>query len=273
MIPDLPPSEEPDLTSIKDKTIWKSQSDQKPLMVRWTSDFDCEKETDFWYVIKDDEYDISKLKAKRRYEITKARKSFEVRRINPSEFAEELYEIQIAAFSAYPEKYRPNVEHEVFIDGLGKWNGLCFGAFLKDAENEMTSVLCGYSYLTIQDRCINFSVQKTKPEYESQGVNAALVDGMLQHFGKQLSGGYYICDGSRSISHETAFQDYLEKYFGFRKSYCRLRIAWRPGLGWIIKLLYLFRKMLKQFDDIGIVHLANAVLTMEEIRRKCKEDK
>ncbi len=238
MIPDLPPHEEPDLTSIKDKTVWKSENGQKPLMVRWTSDFDCEKETDFGYVIKDDAYDISRLKAKRRYEITKARKSFEVRKINPSEFAEELYEVQIAAFGAYPEKYRPSVDHKAFTKGVVNWNGLCFGAFLKDENSYNTSELCGYSYLTIQGRCINLSVQKTKPEYESRGINAALVDGILQYFENELNGNCYICDGSRSISHETAFQDYLEKYFGFRKAYCRLRIVYRPSLGWLIKILY-----------------------------------
>ncbi len=241
------------------------------LLARWTTDFDCKEKTDFWYVIKDDDYDISKLKAKRRYEITKARKFFEVREINPLKFAEELYEVQVVAFSAYPEKYRPSVDHDSFVNDLGKWNGLWFGVFLRDENFEAKPELCGYSFLTKQGKYINFSVQKTNPAYESQGINAALVDGILQHFEDELNGGCYICDGSRSISHETAFQDYLEKYFGFRKAYCKLQIAYRPGLGWLIKVLYHFRNLLKKFDDIGAIHLANAVLTMEEIKRKCNE--
>ena len=79
--------------------------------------------------------------------------------------------------------------------------------------------------------------------------------------------GKYICDGARSISHETNFQDYLEKYFGFRKAYCKLHIAYNPRVKWIVKMLFPFRKMLHRFDQIGFVHQINSVLYMEELCR------
>ena len=41
-----------------------------PLLARWTEDFDCGYETEWWYVIKDTPLDLSKLKKKRRYDIT-----------------------------------------------------------------------------------------------------------------------------------------------------------------------------------------------------------
>lgn len=41
------------------------------LLARWTTDWDCGHKTQFWYVIKDDMYDISVLKRKRRYKINK----------------------------------------------------------------------------------------------------------------------------------------------------------------------------------------------------------
>lgn len=243
-----------------------------PLLVRWITDFDCGYETSFWYVIKDNVYDIQALKAKRRYEITKGRKNFEVKIISPMEYCEILYNIQIAAFNTYPAKYRPIVKHDEFILECKEWNGVCFGAFLKDKNGIPTSELCGYSYLMENGKCINFSIQKVSPKYERDGVNAALVDGILTYYTKEIGLGKYICDGAKTINHETAFQDYLEKYFGFRKAYCKLNIIYRPIIRWIIPIIFVFRKMLKRLDNIGIIHLANSVLIMEEIKRKQSKD-
>ncbi len=267
MIPDGSPDEDVDVSEIKNGSIWKREG-TKPMLARWTTDFDCGYETNWWYVIKDDKYDILSLKSKRRYEITKGRKNFEVKVITPSDHAEELYEVQVAAFSAYPEKYRPTVNHDKFVKSCSSWSGICLGAFHRTDDDSCE--LCGYSYLSIKGKCIDFSVQKTKPEYEREGLNAALVDGVLTHFENELASGIYICDGARSISHETAFQDYLERYFGFRKAYCKLNIVYRPSIRWMIPILFVFRKVLKKLDGIGAVHLINSVLMMEEIRRKCE---
>ena len=46
------------------------------------------------------------------------------------------------------------------------------------------------------------------------------------------------CDGARSFRHQTIFQDYLEKYFGFRKAYCRLHIKYKWYINIAVKLLY-----------------------------------
>lgn len=41
---------------------------------------------------------MNELKAKKRYEITKEKRNFDVKRIEPKEYDEELYNIQIEAF-------------------------------------------------------------------------------------------------------------------------------------------------------------------------------
>jgi len=128
--------------------------------------------------------------------------------------------------------------------------------------------MAGYAFLTREHQnYIDFCVLKTKPEYERLSVNAALVAGILDYYNEFLSNGGYICDGSRSINHETAFQDYLEKYFDFRKAYCKLHIEYNPKYKWVIKLLYPMRKILLKLDGVGIVHSLNSVLRMEEIVR------
>lgn len=262
-IPTTAPHEIPDISPITDASIWKSGG--APLLARWTTEFDCGYETNWWYVIKDTPFDISALKAKRRYEINKGIKNFDIKEIDPNNYAHELCDVQIAAYSAYPEKYRPSVNREEFISSVQHWNSLvCIGAFERESEN-----LCGYALLSKEsETCVDFKVMRTKPECERNGVNAALVEGILRCFNSFLTQGGYICDGARSINHETAFQDYLEKYFGFRKAYCKLHISYNPKLRWMIQLMYPIRKLLKKYDEIGKIHQLNAVLRMEEIARK-----
>ena len=231
-----------------------------PLLARWTTDWDCGHETSFWAVIKDDEYDISKLKAKRRYEITKGRRNFEVRRIEAKDYLDELFETTKAAFCAYPEKYRPTIEHDAWIEDYQKQSGITIAAF-------HGGMMCGYAYLTLHPNFIEYNVQKTNPEFERMGVNAALVDGVLTEFRQAINNGGLIIDDWRAINHETAFQDYLEKYFGFRKAYCKLHVAYNPKIRCAIPIIWKFRKQLEKKDSIGLIHQINAVLRMEEIQR------
>lgn len=111
------------------------------------------------------------------------------------------------------------------------------------------------------------AVQKTDPEFERLQVNAALVGKVMETYSDFLENGGIICDGARSINHETHFQDYLEKYFGFRKAYCRLHIRYNPKIAWAVKMLYPFKNILKKMDGNGIIHQINGVLKMEGIYR------
>ena len=238
-----------------------------PLLARWTTDFDCGYENGWWYIVKDSPFDPSSLKAKRRYEITKGTRYFDVKRIRPEAYAEELYSVQVAAFSGYPTKSRPHVEHDAFVKSVSNWGAaIIYGAFFRESGE-----LAGYAMLhQISDRWMEFNVLKTVPAFEKYAVNAAIVSAILAAFESYLASGGIICDGSRSINHETHFQDYLEKYFGFRKAYCKLHIAYHPKIKWVIRAIYPFRLLLQKLDGIGFIHQINAVLKMEEITRSCK---
>lgn len=128
--------------------------------------------------------------------------------------------------------------------------------------------MSGYALLNRQDNYIYYAVHKVLPQYESLAINAAIVNKVLMDHNEFLSSGGYICDGSRNILHETRFQDYLEKYFEFRKSYCRLNIRYRAGVGLAVKLLYPFKEWLFKMDDNSFIHKVNGILKMEEIVRK-----
>lgn len=239
----------------------------KPLLVRWTTNYDCEFETDWWYVVKDSAFDISDLKAKRRYEIKKGLNNFNVRVIRPEEYTQVIFQIHKAALCGYPEKYRPTMNENEFIENIKiNWiDKLVYGAF--DLE---TGKLCGYALLTVHDDWAEFNVLKTIPELERRAINAAIIYKIMVDFNNKLSEGYYICDGEKSISHETAFQDYLEKYFDFRKAYCELNIKYRFSVRCAVNVLYPFRNVLKKYDVNLWMHNVLAVLKMEEIVRNKK---
>ena len=77
LIPTTLPHEEAYVTQELEKELNKSKIRGYPILARWTSDFDCNEKTNWWYVIKDTPFDISKIKAKRRYEINKGMKFFQ----------------------------------------------------------------------------------------------------------------------------------------------------------------------------------------------------
>lgn len=267
-IPTYYPTQEPDLAPIEDESIWK-MFDKPLLFARWTTDFDCGSETNWWYVIKDTPFDISSLKSKRRYDINKGIKNFDVRQIHPVEHKNKLLEIQIDAYMAYPAKYRPTINEDVFLNKtVYTWTEyVVLGAFYRETDE-----LVGYALLTKEDaHYVDFMVLRVMQKYEKYAVNAAIVEGIMRYFHDFLSDGGVLCDGARSVFHETAFQDYLEKNFGFRKAYCKLHIAYNPKIKWIIKCVYPFKKILYLFDSIGIIHKINSVLKMEEIVRECHE--
>lgn len=266
LIPNTPPHKDLDVSELADKNIWKQRP--KPLLARWTTDFDCGYETNWWYCIKDDKFDINTVKSKIRYNIKKGISNFDVKVIDPCDYKEELYNVQVAAFSAYPETYRLAVNKENFLKETSAWSEkyVVFGAFEKE-----DGTLQGYSLCHERDCCVGLDVQKTNPAYEKLQINAALVNEICEYYNERLSKDFYIVDGERNILHETAFQDYLERYFGFRKAYCKLHIKYRRGIGVVVRLLYPFRKLIAKMN-FKTAKLVTGVLKMEEISLKTRNE-
>ena len=264
LIPNIAPNILPDDSVLDSNEIWKYKH---PLFARWITEWDCGKQTDWWYVIKDECFDISKLKSKRRYEIKKGRRHFSIKVIDASKFKSDIYDIQVCAYSQYPAKYRPKVVKEKFLENIDSWKeSIVFGAF-----DNNTGELVGYARLEpLNELFVNFKVLKTKPKFERYGVNAAMVDGILMYLQDFFDANGILSDGSRNIKHETNFQDYLIKYFGFRKAYCKLNIKYKPLVKVAVHILYPLRGILKKFDNIRPFHLVNGVMLMEGIIRSQK---
>ena len=260
-LPNTAPHMPVDTSAIEDDSIWDINGN-KPLLARWTTNFDHSHSDLWWFLIKDSVFDISTIGAKKRYEIKKGIKNFDTKRIMPGNYVNEILDVQICAFSAYPAKYRDKVNINTVKEEIAEWSKCCnvYGAFDKNEGK-----LRGYSVVRKNSDYYSFDIQKTDPTYEKLAINAALVYAVLDDIKSDIESGLYICDGERNINHETNFQDYLIKYFEFRKAYCDLNIMYSKKIKWLINVLKPFSGLLIKLDNISIIHNINAILKMQYI--------
>lgn len=267
LIPTTAPHVVPDTSWMADKKRWKELAEGRyPLFARWITEFDCEKETEWWCLIKDTPFDMMSLKSNRRSLITRGLKRVDVLPIIPAEYAEKMANVLIKAWSSYDDSYEEGDDRkrltaeflELTEDRLENTEYL--GAFLKD-----TDILIGYSIYNIYDDWVEYSVVKTDPEYLNTQVNAALVYYGLERYMKP--GIQYILGGYRTMVHDSNYQDYLLKNFGFRKAYCRLHIQYRPWMKLLVSVLYPFRNVIKKCTGNKLVYQIWCTLKQEEIHR------
>lgn len=265
MIPTTAPHEVPDLSIIENGNIWKENNGA--LFARWTTDFDCSKETNWWFIIKEAPFDFDNLNATNKKHIRQGLKKCNVRIINAEEEVEALYRVYEEAYVKY-KNYDNKIDYKQFCcgvkeavkDGVEYW-----GAW--DSEKK----LIGWVTVKNHNKYVQTITAKFSANYLNLRASDALYYHILTYYLNELKVGY-VCSGERSINHITNTQEYKIKTFGYRKVYCKLNIAYSPKINWCIKILYPFRKILKLLDRITVFHRINAVLKMESLVREQKKD-
>lgn len=266
LVPTLPPHIDPDISWMKASDRWKEYAGGKmPLFARWVSDFDCSEETEWWCIIKDTPFDIMSLKSNRRSLITRGLKRVDVKVIIPADYAEQMSNILVKEWKYYDDSYEEGNDRQKLTDDFKKLttknlgNAEYLGAFLKD-----TDTMIGYAIYNLFDDWIEYSVVKTDPEYLNTQVNAALAYFGVERY--MRPGIKYIHGGWRTMIHESNYQEYLMKNFGFRKAYCKLHIQYRPLMQIAVNVLYPLRGMIKKVKNKWI-YTVWCALQQEEIRR------
>ena len=265
-VPINQPYDKVNLAPIKDGSIWNLTSDNgaRPLLVSYISDFDTSYETSYWYIIKDGPFVFEELSKKYQKQILKVLERCEVKRIDPVSCFEDIYAVYKAAMSSYKtpdnELSKADFHANMKQGGLEYWG----------AYNRLTGVLVGWMSCRNNGDWTETVTAKYHPELQSfarpsDAIHYAILNYYLNELGQK-----YICSGSRNINHKTNVQDYKIKNWKFRKAYCKLHILYRPGIGFIIKSLYPFRKILRIFYNITLIHQVCSLLKMEEISRGCK---
>ncbi len=261
IIPTTLPHEEVDVTPINDGSVWSINSNA--ILARWTSEFDCKEETDWWYVIKDGTYSVEEFSQHHKKHIRQALKKCYVKRIDAVEMVDDVLRVHLEAIARY-QNYNKNIDKDAFVATVkeAEDNVEWWGAFLVE-----TDMLVGYMKIRVKKDVADIAVSKFSSLYLNSRMSDALYHTVLEHYLNER-GMRYVNSGEKSISHTTNTQDYKVGEFQYRKAYCKLNVAYNPKYKWLIKLLYPFRKILSVFKKISLVDKILSVLKMEEIVRK-----
>ena len=263
LIPTTAPHKDPDVSQIKRRSNWHRLADgRRPLFARWTTDFDCPQETNWWYLIKEAPYDVNEASSNVRRHIRQSLRKCTVKKISAEDCIEDLYRVYKEACARY-QNMGHQVSYESFQEGYlhGEEQAEYWGGY--DQEDR----LIGYVVVLVWDEYVETSVAKFSAQYMNLRVSDALYHTILEYYLNQ-EGKKYVSSGQRSVNHVTNSQEYKINTFGFKKAYCRLHMAYLPIVAAAVHLIYPFRKHLKRFENQRIVHQLLAVLQMEEIVRE-----
>lgn len=224
------------------------------MMIRNSFDFDCAKETSFWYVIKDSFGGMEELSSKMRNQVKKCFKTMRVERITSEYLFEYGYEVFVAATDNYKIKATPPTRSE-------------FEARIKNTEeNEYwacfdleTNRMVAFCMNAVSDESCEYRTMKAIPEYQKKYAYYGLIYEMNRHYLEERK-LKYVNDGARSITNHSNMQPFLIDKFNFRKAYSNLAIHYKWWLCVAIKTLYPFRKMIP-------VRQVRALLDLEAMAR------
>lgn len=270
-VPTCTPHEEPNLAPVEDGTIWSLTAvGGILLLVMYCTDFDCKEETQFWHVIKDSFGGMEELSSKMRNQVKKSLKTYDVERITGEEFRR----IALPIYNAAQENYRVKVSlsRQEEIDRLAEAEGKEFWAVYTKNHDDDYDHDCGRKAVAVaintvtRDRsrwrgCAEYNTMKCDPMYQHNSTYPyyGLIYEMNRYYLEEQGLGY-VNDGARSLTEHSNIQGFLIEKFHFRRAYCRVQIVYQWWFGIIVKVLYPFRRFIKNPKIRG-------VLRLEEIRR------
>ena len=267
VVPTCAPHETPDLAPISDERIWSLGGGKNVLFARFVTDFDCNEETPFWYVVKDGPFVFEALDKKYQKNVKRALDRCEARRINQREYVEDIWRVYSAAYEKY-ETADNEVSKEEFVAALQEDTDEYWGAF-----NRETGEMAGWMSCQNYGSCTETKKAKYHPDLQSYcRPSDVLHYAVLNHYLNELH-QWYVTSGTRNINHKTNVQEYKIKNWNFRKAYCILHEEYRPGVRLAVGVRYPLRQVLMRFDGITKIHQLNALLMLEKLARECRRKK
>lgn len=229
---------EPQLNRKEAKELMKYS---KAWMLRNLYDFDCQDETNFWYIIKDSYSEDEYSKKVRKY-IEKANAKFEIRLISRKRILAQGFDVYNNAHEHYKinDGFRlSKAEFRFEIENMPDDRYEFWGCIDKE-----TNLLQAYSICEVHDGMCWFKYSRANPEFLPKHYPMyGLYDARNKYYlgEKKL---LYVMTSARSITQHSEIQSFLIEKFGFRKAYCRLKIFYKPWLKILVKLAYPFRRFI-----------------------------
>lgn len=259
MISNTAPDVVPDLKPILDGTIWKKTNGNIPLLATWTTDFNCDEKTNWWYIIKKAPYVFEDLDKRKKKQIRRASNRIEVIKIEPINELDNIWSIYKSAFARYDS-------FDNFVDEKSFKENIDYSLDWWMAYDKETHMAIGWMNFQKHINYVTIVSAKYDPNYMKYGTSAAIYNTILSYYLNEV-GFSYIESGERSINHETNVQQYKIDTFKFQKVYCKLNVAYNPKIRWIVKALFPFRKLFRRANGSILLHQLNSVLLIEEIVR------
>lgn len=224
--------------------------------IRYSSNPSREK-TEWWYLVCD-KYDPKDISAKTRETINRGNRKCVIRQVSGDWLANNGYGCHLAAFTRY-KNAKPLSEESFRNNILSTLKGPFeyWGIFVQDN-------LAGYCQCIVEENTVYFTVSKYDPAYLKYQITYAHINKLIQHYVVQR--GMVLYSGTRSIAHETNYQDLLLK-LGHRKQHCTLNIIYQPWLIIAINTLFPLCKFIDKLPDIGLFHRLQVALYQEGLRR------
>lgn len=210
--------------------------------VRWTTEWDSSNKSQWWYCIKDNPICLEDLSAKQRYRIKKGLGLNDVILLSKDDveqYFNDIWETLYASNESYGINKQALLKEE-FLDSFKKLDGEVdlWGVIDKEKKKLVAYAICRNT-----DEMTHLSSVKSNPRFLKNEINVVLVYFICRHYINVLH-KKYVCDGERSIRHETNYQQFLVSNLGFRYAYCKLNIVYKPIIGVLVKILYPFRSYL-----------------------------
>lgn len=206
--------------------------------VRNTYGFDCNEVTNFWYLIKDQNDDISSLPKKIKQYIAKADNAFEIKQISRELMKKEGYDVYLSAFHHYKIQ-EGIIPYDTYMKLMDVPEYEFWGCIFKETGKLEAYMICR----KIGDICQKVA-SKTNPEYLPKYYPMYGLNYHVHNYYFTQSNVKYILSGARTITQHSNIQNFLIEKFNYRKAYCHLKIYYKWYIRIIISILYPFRRFI-----------------------------
>jgi len=233
-------------------------------VIHWGYGF-VERPTEWYAVICDKFQDLAGTPSKHRSEIRRGLGNCEVRLVDCEYFGRNAYDVYASAARRYrgrtpalrgEEAFRRDLANTAaFEDIIHHWVALHKGQVIAYA------VACVYGKIQA-----TYTQVKLHPDYVKAYPVYALMYEMNRHYLAEQGFGYAF-DGYRCTGHDTNFQEFLMKKFGFRKAFSRLYMMYRRDVGLLVKATYPFGRWIGRLGE-----RATQLYVLEGIRRSCERE-
>jgi lipopolysaccharide/colanic/teichoic acid biosynthesis glycosyltransferase len=244
------------------RSVRAAMKDSGALLLRWQSKSDSPTE---WWTMVCRDTTLSHLKKKTRWtakkNIKRGLERFKTERAHAAEIVELAYYSHVQAYSRY-KNVNPLSEAE-FSNLISAHSNNPLVEFWICKSNDENKV-CGWCMFWLDEAGAFLHTIDIAPSGLKANAGYAMLSSCLDEYVNKR--GLAVSNGTRSVSHDTAMQDFLRK-LGFQREYGRLFVEYKWWLAVLVRLLMPFRLLVPRTKPFNLVR---ALLDQEKFSRDCK---